>query len=350
MVLPVVAMLVGTLGQTAAATTLPATSCAMTPVPPAGSLTIVRDGQVLELDGGVERCLHRIGPDEAGRPVWSPDGTRLLLNPARMLAADGTVADTGYLTANAGVHWSMPTGKSLIAPAVKDGRLLKRLAGNAASRLDITFAEPTDAVAYHPAGTHIFASGVGPQGPGLYLATNIGRSPRLLAALQDPASRITEIAAPVDGASVVFVHDHGDLSHLHRLSLPDLTLTDAVTTPSKLSHVVLLASGDVAVRQGDCAGPGTTVVSRVDGSTLDLAGVLPSTSVLPVGELGGLLVVEVRDPAVGCAGPASVALVDLNTEPPTTSTVAELVDAAAVRAPTPAVGELPGDINSQAPG
>lgn len=323
----------------------------MTPPPAPGTsvLTFVRDGRLAELSGGGERCLHEIGPGEMGRPAWSPDGTRVLLNPSRMLDANNGVSDTGFFPENDKARWSMPTGKSIIAPAVKDGSLIKRLAGNASSRSDITFLMPTEAVAYHPAGKHIIASGFGPQGAGLYLASNLGKDPRLIAQLTDEQTHITEIVAPPAGNEVVFVHDHGSFSHVHRLSLPDLALTDLLLIDGDVSHLVVMGDGAVAVRSGSCAEPGGTVIVHLGPDTpdVDLASVMPGQSLVAVGELDGQLVVEARPQ--GCTGPASVALVDLG-NPAAFMVAAVNVDSAAVRGTTPTVGELPGEVDAQAPG
>lgn len=313
------------------------------------ALTYVKDGKLFEVSEGVDQCLHALAPWQVGRPVWAPDGTRVMLNPSQMLDSAGFVSDTGYLAENGGARWSMPTGKSIIAPSVRNGSLLKRLAGNVGSRQDISFLMPTESVAYHPAGKHIFASGIGPEGAGLYIASNTGLNPRMIASLTDPATHITEIVAPPAGDNVVFIHDHGGMAHVHRLTLPDLTLFDLVTVETDLSHLVVMADNSVAVRTGSCDGPGGSVlVARPDGSTVDLSQTLPGQSLIPVGELSGHLLVEARAQG-GCAGPADIVVIDPAN--PTDHTVVRTgVDFGAVRTSTPTVGELPGEIDAQAPG
>ena len=323
--------------------------CALTGPPPAGSgtVTYVRDGRLWELGGQGEVCLHKLRDSEAGQPLWSPDGKRVLLNPSIMLNDTG-VHNTGYVAENNGVSWSMPTGKSLIAPAVKDGKLLKRNAGDPGSRKDITFALPTVAAAYHPAGMHIFASGNGPEGAGLYIASNLGTSPRMIAQLNDPSTRIVEIAAPLSGDAVMFIHDHGNgLFHLHRLSLPDLDLTDVLTEQQPVAKLRLGPTGAFAVRLGDCSGKTVTRVGAGTDATLD-QGPLAGTSNEPIGWLDDhTVVVGVRDS--GCSGPLDVYTVDVG-NPAGAIRVAQGVDAAAVRMKVGKVGQLPGDIEAQAPG
>ncbi len=373
-----------------------AAGCAMTPAPAvnATSITFVSGGALRELtaDQATAACLHALAADEVvlddpgaepRAPLWAPDGTRVLLTSARMLDANNVVHDTGYFPENRKVAWSMPTGTSLIAPAVRDGSLIKRVAGNAGSRLDVTFVTPTEAAAYHPAGKHIFASGDGPEGPGLYIASNIGKQPKMIAQLTEADGKITEIAAQLSGDWVAFIHDHGTYRHVHRLHLPDLALSDVIVTDAPLSKLTMSSGGRLAMRAGSCdatdtasTGGHTTTVVAGEPTTANTAGntagtasggddantganASSATTTLDKGPLAGLstapvgwvddthLLVAAR--AAGCTGAQDGYVVDV-TNPTDVRPVLVGVDAIAVRGHVGEVGELPGEIEAQAPG
>lgn len=85
---------------------------------------------------------------------------------------------------------------------------------------DISFLDRHDAVTYHPAGEHISTSGVAADGSyGLYLATNLGTKPQLLAR-GEAARFITNLRFTEDGRHLYYTARHGPRDwHLHRLSV-----------------------------------------------------------------------------------------------------------------------------------
>jgi hypothetical protein len=264
---------------------------------------------------------------------------------------DGTQAlPSGYFATNTRVSWSYPTGKALIAPAVADNHLLWRTAGQPETRTDISFLDQTDVARYHPAGRNIFAAGQAADGTaGLFVASNRGANPRLIAQLDQPTTVITEIGPDPSGSRVYFLHDHGNGTFdVHALDLPALTLTDVtqVTEPIAKLTVGTTPSAAIAWRLGACSGLTRTQITGAQG-VVDQPAAFASLSTEPLGWLDAQqLVLSVR--ATGCAGPSDLWL--WNTATSAASPLINGVDTAAVRSVLTSFGELPNDINSAAPG
>lgn len=256
--------------------------------------------------------------------------------------------DTGFLATNSELRWSYPTGKALIAPAVKDGALLWRSAADAGSRLDISFLADTKVAEYHPAGKNIFAAGVDANGmAGLFVASNRGENVRPVALVEDQATSITEIAADASGSLLYFVHNHGSFAHVHQVQLPDLALTDLAQVDGSVDHLTVStkAQSGVAFRVGDCAATTRTVASRF-GETFEVGVGTPlaGLSTTPVGWIeADRLVVAAR--TAGCDGPADLWIVSLDGD---ATLIVSGVENAAVRAAVTAFGELPNDLNTDA--
>ena len=299
--------------------------------------------------GAPTSCLSELTLDNVGPFRWSPAGDRVLLNSVTVF--DGSQAlPTGYLATNSGVTWSYPTGKALIAPAVADQHLLWRTAGQPGTRTDISFLDRTDVAAYHPAGKNIFAAGQASDGTaGLFLASNRGANPRLIAQLDQPSTVITEIAPDPSGAGIYFAHDHGNGTfHVHALEFPALTLTDVTVASepiAKLSVGTTPGSG-LAWRLGACTG--LTRTQFWNGSAVvDQPAAFATLSTAPVGWLDPQqLVMSVR--AGGCTGPSDLWI--WNTATSAATPLIAGVDNVAIRSVLTSFGELPGDINSAAPG
>jgi hypothetical protein len=300
-------------------------------------------------DNGAITCLAEVAADNIGPFRWSPAADRVLLNSATVF--DGIQAlPTGYLATNAKVTWSYPSGKALIAPAVADNHLLWRTAGEPASRRDISFLARTDIAAYHPAGKNIFSAGQADDGTaGLFLAGNRGENPRVIAQLDDPNTAITEIAPDTSGSRVFFVHDHRNGTfHVHALGLPELALTDVTQANEPVAALTVsnIPSGPAAWRIGDCAGLTRTQIAGID-VVRDQPVVFVSMSTEPVGWIDAQrLVVMTR--TTGCAGPGDLWVWNVATS--SASLLVTGVGSVAIRATLPAAGQLPGDINSTAPG
>jgi hypothetical protein len=352
----VTASVAGTQPLPIAATTtvvLPGGSCVFSPPASAGDVTFEVGTRMYELNqdaGNSITCLAELAAEHVGPFRWSPAGDRVLLNSATVF--DGSQAlPTGYLTTNLGVTWSYPTGKALIAPAVADSHLLWRTAGQAATRTDISFLARTDIAVYHPAGKNIFAAGLGNDGTaGLFVASNRGQNPRLIAQLDDPNTAITEIVPDTSGTRVYFVHDHRNGTfHVHALDLPALALTDITQATEPIAKLVAgtTQGSPVAWRIGDCAGLTRTQVAVATGQVADQPGVFATLSTEPLGWIDGQrLVVSTR--ATGCVGPSDLWLWNI-----TTSTATPLVNgvgAASIRSVLSVFGELPGDAGNAAPG
>lgn len=324
-------------------------ACALGPVPDAASITFVVQDRLWELsgDGSTATCIAALDGAPAANLRWSPGADAVLLGSNQVLDAAGR-RDTGYLATNTELRWSYPTGKALIAPAVKDGALLWRSAADAGSRLDISFLADTTVATYHPAGKNVFAAGVDPNGvAGLFVASNRGENARVIALLDDPATSITEIAADANGSLVYFTHDHGSFSHVHQVELPSLVITDVAKIDGPVDQLTISSEpqSGVAIRAGDCASATRTVAFRY-GDTFEVGADTPlaGLSTAPIGWIDAdRLVVAAR--IAGCDGPADLWIASLDGS---ATLIAGGVDNAAVRAAVTTFGELPEDLNADA--
>jgi hypothetical protein len=317
---------------------------------PRAAITYVVDGQLLELSADELRatCLAELPGPLSGSVSWSPGGDRVLLGADTVLDTNG-VRSTGFTAGNTGVRWSYPTGKALIAPESQNGSLVWRNSRNGGDQLDVTFLARTDVAVYHPAGKDIIAAGVGPDGvAGLYLASNRGADARVITTLDDPTTSINEIAVDPSGLQLYFVHDHGSVKHIHTLLMQGLLLGEMASSEQPLGGLTLGvdSSSFLAYREGDCAViVATKIPDGAAGTALTAPG-LEGRSVSPVGWLdSSRLVVAVRDR--GCDGPAEVWIV---TPDGSGHQVLPMVEAVSVRTVLSSWGELPDDINAQAPG
>ncbi|HET7489598.1 MAG TPA: hypothetical protein VFJ85_16845 [Acidimicrobiales bacterium] len=331
--------------QQAATTTTPSTTAAPTTVARACSFDAVgSEGEVTWLDGstlmaatptGSERCLV---DGIAGTPAtvqWSGDGTKVLLNDSLRTAAG---VQERYPRSE-GLVLSRPTGKSVIE--IAGGRLLKHVSG-ASTPTDITFvAQPTEAI-YHPAGRSIVASGRNNDDPVLVVADNLGRDPQVVARGEE-ATAVRSLAFTASNA-LLFVGDHPDGSHLHRLELDTLKLTTVATAkaPGRIDHVTTspFPGGGVAWTQG---GACDLVVSQ-DAKFVHVSG-SPAASATPVGWLPDRsLVVK-----TGCGGPSDKGDLYVVAAGQGPRLLAKGATAAAVRAVLPAPAAPPPAIPDQAP-
>ena len=226
-----------------------------------GEITFSRDGDLYSFDpaSGDLRCLAHVDRDPH-RLDWNPAGDRLLVDDDLLVSAAGR-RPSGFAPGTAGISWTQPQGTALIAPSA-DGSALRHVsASNPTDEIDVSSLATTWAAAYHPSGLAIASAGVDRTGrAGLFLADNRGSDPQLLVFLDDPATRITEIAFGPTGDWIMFVHDHtagtveaGVAAHIHRLQLPDLGLEDVVSLPDLVPNGLLAseqADGTVAWQQG----------------------------------------------------------------------------------------------------
>jgi hypothetical protein len=279
---------------------LPAGECGLGAPPSSGEITFVADGVLYGYDGTTVRCLSRLDGEEPTWLSWSPDGDEVLTGPDVVIRNDALVTATGYFADNTSVRWSAPSGKALIAPRKDTGELVWRNAHDADDRLDISFATGITAAAYHPAGKHIAAAGIGLDGAGagLFIASNRGEEPVRVGTLEDGV--LSELQFDMDGRSMVFVHLHTDgPNHVHRydqtadridtLAEPTATPTDLVASTAELGNVAWAETGD----------DGRTVTQvHVAGATAAVTVDLDAASARPLGWLPGqrlLLAVDTDD-------------------------------------------------------
>jgi hypothetical protein len=84
---------------------------------------------------------------------------------------------------------------------------------------DISFLADHDEVVYHPAGTHVATTGTDGDGTyGVWLATNLGEEPQLLAIGED-ARRIFSLGFRHDGTTLYYAAEHDDRYDVHALRL-----------------------------------------------------------------------------------------------------------------------------------
>ncbi len=232
--------------------------------PPEGQaqLTFIRDGRLYGLDlelgatviEGTASCLV---PSARVPWRWGPAADRAISGEQLITEATGPGVRT-YAGLPTTASFTRPTGTSVIA-VTDDGRLVKTKVDTGAET-DISFLTRHDAVVYYPSGTHVITSGRGPYGMGgIWLATNQGTEAQLLASAEGVV--ITNLHISEDGASLVFVADHGDVTHVHRALLAGaeiLTGEDEaqaetlVETTGDVASLVLTRWGEVAVAYGDC--------------------------------------------------------------------------------------------------
>jgi hypothetical protein len=323
---------------------LPAGACVFTPPPPTAEVTFEVATRLYTLDPatGAASCLTELTTDNVGPLLWSPAGDRVLLNSVTVF--DGTQAlFSGYFATNVRVSWSSPKGEALIAPALADDHLLWRSAGRAETRKDISFLARTDVAAYHPAGTHIFAGGLADDGSnGLFVASNRGKDPRLVARLDSSAARVTAIGPDPSGSVVYFVDDHADGTfHVHAVDLATSTVSDVVLLPEPITKLVVgtSAAAPIAYRIGDCGGATRTQVAH-NGSTVDQPAAFAGLSTTPVGWLDAQQLLLSVQPK-GCDGPSDLWLWNITTT--VASPLVNTVISSAVRSVLTEWGPMPGD-------
>ncbi len=248
--------------------------CSVGSVPPDGQATFVVVGKLwgLNTDGSVV-CLADLAGRNPSWISWSPDGDEVLVGPDTVLRNDGTFVATGYFPDNRSLRWSYPTGKALIAPNAASGKLIWRNAHDSAERIDVSFMQSTTTAAYHPAGKHIAAAGIGNDGlgEGVFVASNRGANAQRVGTLDE--GTVSDLSFDQKGDSIVFLHHHTDgVEEVHRYSFSlgqvdtiqaytDASVSDLVASPIDEGAVAWSVanstiSGQVAVQPA----PGEAVV------------------------------------------------------------------------------------------
>jgi dipeptidyl aminopeptidase/acylaminoacyl peptidase len=221
-----------------------AAPCAMGDVPVDGQTTFVVNGRLWGLDSdGSVACLADLDGRNPSWISWSPDGDEVLVGPDTVLRNDGRFVSSGYFPDNRSLRWSYPTGKALIAPNAETGHLIWRNAHDNTERIDVSFAERTTTAAYHPAGKHIAAAGIGSDGAGegVFIASNRGANMQRIGQIE--AGEVSDLSFEENGNSIVFLHHHPDgVDEVHRFDLAagflesidtytDAAVADLVSSP-----------------------------------------------------------------------------------------------------------------------
>jgi hypothetical protein len=289
-------------------------------VPPEGQITYFEDYELraAEPTGEQETCLAAVNRRLARSvvsPVWNARGDSVLLG-NHALSPSGELTEALTDRERDIPQWSRPSGTSVVY--LSDGRVMKR-SSRGGDAIDISFLERHDAVTYHPSGTHIATSGEDDNGDfGLYLATNVGTEPQLLAS-GEAARFIVNLQFTEDGRYLYYSAQHGPREwHLHRLGigrnavLETLAVAhenfDYAVSPFKPKAVAWFVSGDCAA--------GETGSFEVRGQTLKLSVDQRSANVRPVGWLpSGELVVLASTTGCSTAQPGNVYVLSKDQDP-----------------------------------
>lgn len=288
------------------------------------------------------RCVVRVS-HPAGLE-WGPKADRLHFGDLRRSDGSRVVVLAGETES---VAWSRPTGSSVVyvSGGGRDSRgLLMKVDAFGAEPSDISFLADHDEAVYHPAGTHLAVTGTARDGTyGLWLATNLGEEPQLLAIGED-ARRIFSLSFSQDGTRIYYAaeHDHRYDVHSLRLALNDsegkirdAELKTIQSAPTAMGDVVASQFGDgrIAYSVGSCE---EKKVTRVwDGSAAELGGEL--VEFVGWQPNGDLLVLARPD---GCEGPGT--LYAWRARADRITRLADGVSAAAVRSVLPPPPPPPG--------
>ncbi len=338
---------------------LPDGPCSFSGAIGAGSVTFTVGARLFEFDpaSGSISCLSDAGA-ATGPMRWSPDGTRVLIDPTTVVDAGGD-RPSGYFAENQQVTWSAPSGKALIAPAVKDGHLIWRDSHDAAKRLDISFLDTTNVAAYHPAGRAIVAAGTAEDGvAGVYLASNRGQDRRPIATLTDVGSTIKGVGFSMSGDQIIFLHQHADqLHHIHAVHLPDLQLTTIDEIDGDGSQLTISTVEENVVAWQATRTNTTVEIRAAIGASINPGDVVTTVATAPAGDrlqpvgwLSEHRLVYLHQPGGDANVPATLHLWTNSGGTPTDTVIAADVLRSAVRVAHGPFNELPTDIAEQAPG
>jgi len=272
--------------------------------PRRAEITFISEGKLMGAspDGTSQRCLAHLADLDVGDfgPVtsWNAPSDRVLIE-SQVLSSD--LSATSELAIGASPVWSRPTGTSVVW-IDDEGHLMKRSSfGGRAT--DISFLARHDDVTYHPAGTHVATSGRRENGDyGLFLATNIGTEPKLIAR-GEKARFITNLEFSEDGQRLYYTARHGPGNwHLHRLlmgSNPVLETLAKKETDFDYSVAWFTWMYYAAFSGGDCAA-GQPGELKIDGPKMQIPDELQRSNLRPVGWLSGSRLVVTSSP-VSCS-------------------------------------------------
>lgn len=247
---------------------LPQGSCEIGAVPDGGEPTVLVGDRLYGLGADLEtpRCL--LEGVMSSDIEWGPLADRLRVG----TDVYGTGREAQSFGDGVELEWTAPTGTKVVVIA---GNALTKVALDGGGEENIKFLDMTNAVAYHPAGTHLLAVGTDAFGQyGLWFASNDGVNYVLMAFDED-----AEIFDPTWSwlNEPLFVAGHGDGHwHIHRVELVDGNFEGPIVFESTDPIDLLMASPYDPVMLGYRLN-GEQGESCVEGSTAAVTGVdLPS--------------------------------------------------------------------------
>lgn len=281
--------------------TLPTGPCSLDAPTASGEVTVLVGDRLYGLgaDLASPRCLLEgdMSPDLA----WGPAADRIRVGNT----VYGTDFEPIVFADDSTLEWTAPTGSRVV---VIDGDAVTKVAVDGSADINVKFLTSTEAVAYHPAGTHFLAVGTDTFGQyGLWFADNDGVNFVLLAFDEDAT-----ISDPTWSwlNEPLFVARHLDgRSHIHRVELVDGNFEGPIVVETADEIDRLMASPFDPVMLGYrlrgeagsiCVAGSTAAVSGVD-----LPSPLADQASTPVGWLSGerLLILAFPD---GCDSPADL--------------------------------------------
>lgn len=309
------------------------------PAPKEWELTWVEksDLRAVDADGTSRECL--VAGVDARSLAWSGDGTRVLAASQHYVLEDG-VHRVGENNERL-LGWSRPAGRALLGRSAQ-GDVVKEVLDDD-TRITLPFMIGTREVQYHPAGTAIV--GVTDLGdrPNILMMSNLGTGERWLVD-NESAHELHDLAFDRAGA-LLFVADHDEGHHLHRLDLATNELTTLFEKPPDVDVGPVVASqfdvGGIAAGLGGCQ---PTWV-QIGGKDVEITTAAAARGT-PLGWLpDGRLVVRNPDDRCGDA-PGDLYIVDGSG---VATRVAHGVAAAAIRAAVPPPPPAPPHIDEAAP-
>lgn len=303
-------------------------------------LTFVVDDKlfVARRGGNVARCALEISG--VVDLEWGAEGDRLHFGDLRRYDGNKIVSlddDTQS------VAWSRPTGTSVVY--ISEDRLMK-VDAFGDEPFDISLPTTTKSSTTLRVLTWQLPEPRMMETYGLWLATNVGEDPQLLAIGED-ARRIFSLAFAHDGTTVYYAAEHDDRHDVHSLRLAlrdsegetrDAELATIDSAPTEIGDVVVseFTDSNVGYSVGSCDGDRTTRVWNGNSIT-ELGGELAGLSTVPVGWLPrGELLLLARDG--GCEGEGTLYAWDPNE----TTRLVDGVSAAGARAILPPPPGPPG--------
>ena len=206
-------------------------------------------------------CLAE-APTGATTLSWGGQADRVLLPPSQVVLADRRV-DLDLPEGEA-ASFTLPTGTSVL---FSDGPHLKKRSLDDRRDTDVTFLDRHEASVYYPEGKHILSVGASSDGVyGVFVATNVGASPVVVARDETPATTIYSPTV-MTGGFTAFAASHtqnpsADRYHIHFRGEDD-PLLHTIALPDGPPEVIVASHFEsrVAAQAGSCASGGRRVTA-----------------------------------------------------------------------------------------